>query len=115
VTTIWEDVNTALTPLALPMAADILVTATGAELPDEFMVYSLIIAVPQQHTDNVEKNRLHHVQVSYYNRAGLTGMPDIPAAMVADGFTRGPTNDLPYNQLTRHFGHSLEFYFLEEE
>jgi hypothetical protein len=113
-TTIWERVGTALAGLSQPKAASAYLAATGADLPDEFLVYFLVAAPPQSHADDVERSRLYHVQVSYYNRAGLVGMPDIAGAMTAAGFTRGPLTELPYNPDTRHFGLSLEFFYLDE-
>ena len=112
-TTIWERVTTALAGLSQPKAASAYLAATGAELPDEYLVYFLIAGVPQQHADDAEVSRLQHVQVSYFNRAGLAGMPAIAGAMTAAGFTRGPETELPYNPDTRHFGLALEFYYLD--
>ena len=114
-TTIWERVNAALSGLAKPMAAGYYAVATNAELPDEYLVYLEVSAFQQQAADDEETSRLHHVQISYFNRAGLAGMPAIAAALVAAGFTRGPERDLPYEPDTRHFSHALEFYYLEEE
>lgn len=111
---IWERIRAALLALGIPMAANVYLTATNAELPDEFLVFFLIAAVGQQHADDIEKSRNQHVQISYYNRAGLAGMPDVAGAMTADDFTRGPEREIPYNTNTRHFGLAMEFYFLEE-
>ena len=114
-TTIWARVNSALAGLSLPMAAGYYTVATGAELPEEFLVYFEVSGIQQQVADDAETSRQHHVQISYFNRAGLAGMPAIASAMVAAGFTRGPERDLPYETETRHFGHALEFFYLEEE
>ena len=114
-TTIWARISTALAGLSQPKAAGVYIAATAAELPAEYLVYFLISAPPQQHADDTEKSRLQHVQISYFNRAGLAGMPAIAGAMTAAGFTRGPMRELPYNDQTRHFGLALEFWFLDEE
>lgn len=111
--TIWQTVNSALTSLNKPMAQNLYLPVTGAELPDEYIVYTLITNYGTEHANDVEKCREHHVQVSYYNRAGLAGMPGIAAAMTGAGFTRGPERELPYNEYTRHFGLALEFYYYE--
>ncbi len=112
---IWDRVQDALTSLAIPMGASTYVATSGSNLPDEFLVYTLISAPPTQHADDAEKLRAYRVQVSYYNRTGLEGHPDIDAVMVAAGFRRGPQRDLPYNQLTRHHGLALEYIYLNEE
>lgn len=114
-TTIWERVYTALTSLSLPMAASVYIPASGAELPDSYMVYFMISDPPAQHADNVEKLRTYRMQVSYYSRSGLVSMPDIVSVMTGAGFTRLPGRELPYNPDTRHFGIALDFNFLEEE
>ena len=50
---------------------------------------------------------------SYYNRAGLSAMPDIDSATTSAGFERGPVHELPYNQHTRHYGLALDYIFTE--
>ena len=111
---IWAVVETALTGLSVPMAANVFISATGDSLPDEFLTYRLLSGTPTQHADNGEVSRQEHVQVSYYNRDGLGTVPDIDGSMVSAGFTRGPTTELPYNQQTRHFGLALEYFLLTE-
>lgn len=113
--TIWERVKTALTGLGLPLAANVQLAATGADLPDAYLVYFVIAAQGAQYADDAEKSRASHVQVTYFSRAGLAGLPAIAAAMTAAGFTRGPERELPYDELTRHFALSMEFYYLEKE
>ena len=114
-TTIWERMKTALTALAVPMAANTYILASGQELPDSYLVYFMISDPPTQHADNVEKLKTYRVQVSYYSRSGLLSMPDIVGAMTGAGFTRLPGRELPYNPDTRHFGMAMDFNFLEEE
>lgn len=111
--TIWEITEDALDGLGLPLAASLFIS--DGELPDEFLVYSLVAATPAQHGDDVETSRLHRMQVSYYNRAGLAGMPDIDGAMTAAGFTKSQRAAIPLDQATRHFGLALEYIYLEEE
>lgn len=114
-TTIWERVKTALTALALPLAANVYIPDSGHELPDSYLVYFMVSDPPAQHADNVEKLRTYRMQVSYYSRSGLLTMPDIVGAMTGAGFTRLPGRELPYNPDTRHFGIALDFSYLEEE
>ena len=114
-TTIWERTATALTGLGLPMSADVNLVATGAAMPDTFLVYGLVSDAEALASDDDEDLRLLRMQVSYFSRNGLAGMPDIKGAMKAQGFTRGPMRPLPYNQNTRHFGAALEFIYLETE
>lgn len=112
---IWSIIKTALTGLGLAMAANRYLTATPNDLPDTFLVYQVIGDPPAQHADNAETLRRYRVQVSYYSRSGLSGMPNIEGAMLAAGFTRLPGREMPYNQDTRHYGYVLEFYYLDEE
>jgi len=112
---VWSETYTALSPLGWPLAEGVLLSASGAELPDQYLVYFLVSAPPIQHADNAETLRNFRMQVSAYSRSGLHGLPDIDAAMVAAGFTRGPQRELPYNQLTRHFGLALEYVYLNQE
>jgi hypothetical protein len=108
--TIWERVKTALSGLGMPMAA---VLMTG-ELPDAFLVYSLVNSSPKQHAGDVETMREYTVQVNGYDRAGADHLPDIHTAMIAAGFAAGDVVDLPYNQTTGHYGLALEFNYLED-
>jgi hypothetical protein len=116
-TTIWERLTTALTSLGLPMAASVWIPANDTDIPAQYLVYMEISGVGQQFSDNLEKNRLHHIQISYYSRNGFSGanLTALNGAMQTAGFTKGPTHDLPYNSDSRLFGLALEFNFLEEE
>jgi len=113
--TIWERVKTALTGLGVPMAANVYISGTGNELPNLFLTYFLVSSPPEQHADDAETLRSYRMQISIYQRAGLVSLPDVDSAMVAAGFTRGPQREIPYNQLTRHFGLALEYVYLEGE
>lgn len=113
--TIWERVKAALTALSVPMAANQYLTETPDDLPEQFVVYQMISDPPRQHADNAEQSRLYRVQVTIYDRAGLGDTPDIEGAMLAAGFTRGPSLELPYNRQTRHYGLVKDFFYLEEE
>lgn len=112
--TIWERVKAALSGLGKTMAANTMVMATGAELPDEYLVYQLISNPALQHADDEEKLRSYRVQVSYFSRAGLAALPDIDGAMRTAGFKRLPGRELPYNPATRHYGLALDYIFVEE-
>ncbi len=114
-TTIWERTYSALVGLGVPLAANRYLVETLDQLPDQFIVYSLISAPPEQHADNVEKSRTYRMQINVWNRNGLVGLPDIAGAMVAAGFGRGPIRELPYVESTRHYGLVYEFLFLDEE
>ena len=114
-TTIFERTVSALTPLGLPVAASVYVTATGTDLPDMFLVYSLISSPPTAHANDQETLRTNRVQVSAYSRAGLVSLPNIQAAMAAAGFMAGPLYQLPYNSQTGHYGLAQEFVYLEDK
>jgi len=115
-TTIFERIKTALDTLApaIPYALGQYITSTGGELPDTFIVYSLISGVPEQHADNVETYRSYHVQISIFARAGLVTLPNVDAAMLVQGFTKGPINQLPYDNGSRHFGLARDYFYLED-
>ena len=111
--TIWERVLTALTTLGLPMAANAMIVASESERPDAYIVYFIVTDAAEQHADNNEQHRSTTVQVTYYNRNGLAGMPDIRGAMTAAGFMAASGHELPYNSQTRHFGFAMDFVFVE--
>ncbi len=116
-TTIWERLDSALTPLGLPFAASAWIPINGADIPAHYLVYFEISGTGQQFADNLEKNRLHHIQISYYSRNGFpqASLTALNAAMQTAGFIKGPVHDLPYNSDARLFGLAAEFNFLEEE
>ncbi len=113
--TIWARVKAALTGLGVPMAANAFVAAEGAERPDVYLVYFLIVSPPLQHADNKETLREYAVQVSIYSRSGLASLPDVEGAMLAAGFMFETQRELPYNPETRHFGLAMDFNFVEEK
>jgi hypothetical protein len=108
---IWDAVSDALATLGVPRASSVYI----GELPDEFMVYQLISSPPEQHADDLETLRSYRMQVSYYNRSGLGGLPAIAEAMVEGGFTLGPQREIPYNRDTRHFGLAMEFVYVRDQ
>ena len=108
--TIWERTKAALTPLGVPMAGEEFL----GDLPETFLVYKLVSGVPTQSADNIEKSRTCRMQVSIYCQAGLDSLPDVPGAMKAAGFTRGPDIPLGYSSISRHFCLAQEFTYLEE-
>ena len=112
---IWSTTRTALTGLGLPMAANQYLAATGAELPDAFLIYQMISDPARQHADNAETLRSYRVQVTYYSRSGLSSLPNIEGAMIAAGFTRLAGRELPFNQDTKHYALAIDFNYLDEE
>jgi len=110
--TIWERVAAALASLGIPTAANLY---TGPTLPDQFAVYQLISDPPILHTDDRENLTRYRVQVTIYSRAGLAALPDVRGAMLAAGFTRAGSRELPYNRETRHYGLAQDFHYLEEQ
>lgn len=115
--TIWERLDSALTPLGLPFGANGWMPATGVNIPAQYLVYFEIAGVGKQFADNLEKIRLHHIQISYYSNTGISAanIAALNGAMQTAGFIKGPTNDLPYNSDDRMFGWLSEWNFLEEE
>ena len=96
----------------IPSALGLYLTETGVDLPDVYNVYTLIVDTPEQHADNLETLRSFRIQVSTYSRSGLNALPDVNAAMLAQGFTAGPERQLPYDQQTRHFGVAKDYFYL---
>ena len=113
-TTVFERVSTALTTLSVPYANGIYIPATGSDLPDLFLVYTLITSPAEQHADNLEKLRSNRVQVTTYSRTGLVGLPNVDGAMVAAGFMRAAKYEIPYSRETKHFGLAADYTELEE-
>lgn len=114
-TTIFERTADALDTLspAIPYALGQYLTASNADLPDTFIVYTEVDAVPQQHADNAETHRTYRIQISIYSRSGLAALPDVDSALTAAGFNRGPERQLPYDKETRHFGLAKDYFYCE--
>lgn len=114
-TTIFERTATALASLspAIPYALGQYLTANGADLPATFIVYQEILGEAAQHADDAETHRAYRVQVSIYSRSGLVSLPNVDAAMLAQGFTKGPERQLPYDLETRHFGLAKDYFYLD--
>jgi len=115
-TTIFERVATALGTLspAIPFGLDDYLTSSGGELPDTFISFYLVDGTGAQHADNSETLREYTVQVSIFARAGLVSLPNVDAAMLAAGFTKGPERQLPRDATTRHFGLAKDYNYLED-
>lgn len=111
---IWVRVMTALSGLTCPVSESVYIPESGGSYPDAFVTYFLVNAPPDQHANNAETLTEYEIQVSYFSKSGLEGMPDIDGMMKAAGFTAGNRTELPYNQATRHFGLAMEFSYLEE-
>lgn len=111
-TTIFERVKTALDSLspAVPYGMDTY-ESTG-NLPDLFMNYQVIVTTAEDHADNVETARSYIAQVSIFKRAGLTSLPNVDAAMKAQGFTKGSGRQIPKDPQTGHYGFAQDYNFL---
>jgi len=108
VSDVFSEVKSALTGLSVPMWAGAYLGASG-ELPDVFLIYSLISDYPAQHADNTEQERAHRVQVSIYSRTGLESLPNVVGAMTAAGWMTGQRRMLPYQQQTGHHCLAIDF------
>lgn len=108
-TTIFEKVAVALETLGVPFAQNTYLTASGEELPTEYLVYQLISAPAQQHADDEETLRTFRMQVSAYSTDGLTSLPDVDGAMKSAGFQKGPVRELPYDHDTGYFGLATDY------
>lgn len=112
--TIWEITQAALEVLSVPVGANVMISPTGDELPDLFLIYQLIDAPPILHAEDLEDMRYYRMQVTTYSRDGLGDLPDVAGAMVEAGFTRSTMRELPYNTETRHYGLAMEFIFTSD-
>lgn len=108
-------IEDALLPLGVPYAANVYEVTTGQELPDLYLVYSVVSNYPEQAADDAETERTFRVQVSVYNRAGLTTLPDVSGQMVEAGFMKSRRTEIPYNRDTGHYGIAMEFTICFEE
>ena len=111
-TTIFELTNTALAAISPPVtfAMDELI----GSLPDQYIVYSLISGVAEQHADNIENGRTYRVQVNILSRTGLVSLPDVDTAMLAAGFKKGPERQLPKDPTSNHYGLARDYFYLQE-
>jgi aminoglycoside phosphotransferase (APT) family kinase protein len=112
-TTIFQITANALRTLspAVPVALGQMLIADGSDFPDTFLVYTLVSESPNQHADNAETQRSHRVQVSTYSRSGLVSVPNVDGAMLAAGFQKSTTRELPYDSMTRHFGMATDYIY----
>jgi hypothetical protein len=108
--TIFEITNDALEEIspAVPFGMDMLI----GELPDVYIVYSLISGVGEEHADNLETARTYRVQVSIMSKDGLVSLPDVDAVMLAAGFLKGPERALPKDSTTSHYGLAKDYFYL---
>jgi hypothetical protein len=115
VTTIFEKVEAALNALspAVPWMYKQYLTASGAALPDTYLVYSLVSSPAQEHADDVESLRTYTVQVSTYKVSSMVGRPGVEAVMVSAGFMAGNQRETSNYPDSTHFGLSQEFTYLE--
>lgn len=111
-TDIFTRTQTALDTLApIPSGRDVQLDASG-NLPDTYLVYSLITGQAAQHADNIETERFYRVQVSIYSRLDSTLAPDVDGAMKAAGFSPSDERELPYSHESRHHGWAKDYTIL---
>jgi hypothetical protein len=108
-TTIFERVTTALTPLNVPFALDPYL----GTLPDIYLTYLLVDDGAEQHADDDETARRYIVQVSVRSMTGLAALPDVDGAMKAAGFQKRNGRQLPKDPDTGHYGLAKDYVYLE--
>jgi len=109
-TTIFERVNTALNSLS-PSVAFALKPYEGT-LPATFIEYELIGSPAEQSADDAETERSYQVQVSIWDTTGLVSLPNVDAAMIAQGFQKGNERQLSKDQQTGHFGIAKDYVYI---
>jgi hypothetical protein len=102
----------AIATLGIDYAADAERDDVAESLPDEFIVYKEVTATPLQSADDAETEREYVMQVSYFSRGGLVGLPDVEGAMLAQGFRFTGDVPLEYDTETGHYGLAKEFSIL---
>lgn len=113
--TIWAAVRSALAGLGLSVETNRRITQSGEDLPDRFLSFQEIAAVPEEHVDDHEIVRAHLVQINLWSRDGFENFPDVEAAMKAAGFLFQAERDMEYDKETGHFGQSKDFLLWEEK
>lgn len=114
-TTIFERTVTALGTIspAIVYSMAPYKKAPSGDLPDQYVVYQLVVGNPEQHADDAETLRSYTMQVTIWSRNGLVTVPDVNAAMIAAGFQKGPERPLPQDRETGHYGLAKDFIYLE--
>lgn len=82
------------------------------DLPDLYLVYTLISSPPEAHFDNEETLRSCRIQVSVYSKSGLASLPDVDGAMKAAGFKPSNIRELPRSKESGHFGLAKDYVIL---
>jgi Protein of unknown function (DUF3168). len=105
--TIFERVDDALASIS--PAVNYAMAPYKGTLPDQYVVYQMILGSPEQHADDAETERSYSVQVTIWSRSGLVSVPDIDTAMIAAGFKKSNERQLPQDPQTGHYGLAKEF------
>ena len=109
-TDIFETTKAALDTLSVPYGMGTYLC--DGDLPVQYMTYTLVDGVPTQHADDAETHRTYRVQVSLFDRNGLADLPDVDAAMLAAGFTKGPERQLPRDPESGHYCLAKDYFSL---
>ncbi len=90
---------------------------SSKQLPDTYLVYTLIDDNGKTWADNTETSRTVRIQISLYYRVkseALTVPDAVEAAFMAAGFLRSGGRSLPYNKETGHYGRYFDFRLYEK-
>lgn len=113
--TIWERINNALSGLGIPVGNIRLFLASKEPLPDQYVTFQVITAVPERFVDDGEVVRSYLVQINCWSRFGFQSFPDVEVAMVAAGFSFQASRDMKFEDDSGHYGHSMDFIFEEDK
>jgi hypothetical protein len=112
----WADqCEATLTAIGLPYDFERFICDT-AQLPDTFIVYSLVDDPGVTHADNKETSHEARQQVSlfYRDKSIFLTVPDqIETAFMAAGFMRVGSGTIPYQPDTGHYGWRCDFRYFE--
>ncbi len=109
--TIFERVNQALAALS-PAVPYALHPYKGA-LPETFITYQLLDSSPEQAADNLETERSYLVQVNCWSVDGVVVLPNVEPALLAAGFRKGSSRQIPQDQATGHYGLATDYSYSE--
>lgn len=113
--TIWARVKAALSGLGLPVGNIRLFLASDKPLPERYLTYQVIVAVPENHVDDKEVIRSYLVQINAWSKDGFERFPDVEGAMREAGFYYQASRDMAFEEKTGHYGQSMDFRYYENK
>lgn len=101
-----------LTTLGIPYGLMRYVDINTTQLPDTYIVYFLVDDRGKEWADGEEISRSPRIQVSLFFREKpiySTVPSQIEAAFIQGGFLRVGSGNIPYSEITGHYGWRCDF------